>query len=61
MEEDILIIARQRGSDAGQCRRCKKNSVSVLSGIDKKTKEGSDHGSKVRTVHKEQDGEGKFL
>jgi len=40
-------------------RRCKKNS-SVLSCIDKRTREGCDRGSEVRTVHSGRDGEGQF-
>jgi len=34
-------------------RRCKKNSPSVLSCIDKRTKEGCNRGSEFRTVHSE--------
>jgi len=37
----------------------RKNFSSILSCINKKTKEGCDHGS--RTVHNEQDGKGQFL
>jgi len=40
------------------CRRCKKNSPSVLSCIGKKTKEGCDCISEVGTVHSGRDGEG---
>jgi len=32
-------------------RRCKKNSSSILSCIDKKTKESCNRGSKVRILH----------
>jgi len=32
-------------------RRCKKNSLSVLSSTDKKTKDGFDRGRKISTVH----------
>jgi len=39
-------------------KRCKKNSPSVLSCIDKRTKEGCDRGSEVGTVHSGKDGEG---
>jgi len=39
-------------------RRCKKNSPSVLSGLDKRTREGCDRGSEVGTVHIGRDGKG---
>jgi len=59
MEEVVLKMARRRGSDAGTVkeevrgvhRRCMKNSPSFLSCISKRTKEGCDHGSEVKTVH----------
>jgi len=35
----------------GVRRRCMKNSPSVLSCIGKRTREGSDRGSKIGTVH----------
>jgi len=35
----------------GVRRRCKKNSPSVLSCIDKRKREGCDRGSEVGTVH----------
>jgi len=40
------------------CRRCKKNSPSVLSCIGKWTKERCDRGSKGRTVYTGRGGEG---
>jgi len=40
------------------CRSCKKNSLSVLSCIGKRTRKGCDRGSKVGTVHSRRDGKG---
>jgi len=69
LEEVVPKITRQGGSDVGQsreveldlavhvCRRC-KNSLPVLSCIDKRTKEGCDRGSLVGTVHSGQGGKG---
>jgi len=45
-------------SEADDVRR--KNYSSVLSCIDKKTKEGCDRDSEVGTVHSERDGKGQF-
>jgi len=42
----------------GVRRRCKKNSLSVLSCIGKRRREGCDRGSEVGTVHSGRDGEG---
>jgi len=42
----------------GVCKRCKKNSTSVLSCICKRTREGCDSSSEVGTVHSGRDGEG---
>jgi len=39
-------------------KRCKKNSLSVLSCIGKRTREGCDRGSEVGTVHSGRDGGG---
>jgi len=44
----------------GVHRRCKKNSPSVLSCIDMRTRKGCNRGSEVGTVHKGRDGEGQF-
>jgi len=45
----------QRGGESdpveGVCRRCIKNSLSVLSCIGKRTKEGCNRGSEVEIVH----------
>jgi len=35
----------------GVCKRCKKNSPSVLYCIGKRTREGYDRGNKIGTVH----------
>jgi len=60
---EVVSTMVRRSSDAGQSRRrwvrpavddrrrCKKNSPSILSCLEKRTKEGCDRGSKVGTVH----------
>jgi len=40
------------------CKRCKNNSHSVVSCMDKRTKEGCDHGSEVSIIHSRRSGEG---
>jgi len=60
IEEVVPKIAPRRGLDAGQYRkslcsyvrkRCKKNSLSVLSCISRRTKEECDRSSEVGTIH----------
>jgi len=45
----------------GVCKRCMKNSPSVLSCIGKRTREGCDRGSEVGTIHSGYDKEGPVL
>jgi len=49
--------------DSAECvrRRCKKNSPSALSCIDKRTREGCDRGSAVGTAHIGRDEEGQYF
>jgi len=42
----------------GVCKNCKNSSSSILYCIGKRTREGYDHGSEIRTVHSERDRKG---